>query len=94
MYAHIVQLGVRLQLGAPTTGCGFNWVRLQLGAPTTGRGYNWVRLQLGAMQLDAAITGCAYRVAAAKTMKRATHKNAAQLGAPTTRIWICITLNG
>jgi hypothetical protein len=32
--------------------------------------------------------------AAAKTIKRATHKNAAQLGAPTTQIWIRIRLKG
>ncbi len=70
---------MRLQLGATTTGCGYNWVRLQLGAATTGCDYNWVQSQLGAPTNG--FWGCMRLLHLG-----ATHTDAAQLGAATIQL--------
>jgi hypothetical protein len=51
--------------GCIATGRGYNCLRLQRGAPATGCAYNkvrlrWLRLHLGAPHLGAPSTGCAY----------------------------------
>ncbi len=83
-----------IQLGAATTGCGYNWVRPQLGADTTGCGYNWVRPHLGAattecsynwvlLQLGTATTKCGFNCVRLRGLKlgAATTGCCLQLGA-------------